>query len=107
MKVSNTKLLEKDLEESEYIVYTILRQVSQSGESRNIDCYIILKNKPYCISYDVAQILGYKQTKDGSIKVVGCGMDMGYHLVNSLSIALYCNEVYTQEGAYKLEQRWL
>lgn len=99
--------LKNELKGGKYLVYTILRHVSQSGMSRNIDCYVIANNTPYCMSYAIAQVLGMSQAKDGSIKVGGCGMDMGYHIVNSLSIALYCKGKYTHEGAYKLKHSWI
>ena len=99
--------LKKEIRQAQYQIYTILRHISQSGMSRDIDCYVIIKNTPYCISYDVAQILGMNRAKDGSIKISGCGMDMGYHIVNSLSIELYCKGKYTHEGAYKLKHRWI
>ena len=103
----DTKQIKGELKQAKYQVYTVLRHVSQSGMSRNIDCYVIIKNRPYCISFDVAVILGLGRAKDGSIRVSGCGMDMGYHIVNSLSIALYCKGKYTHEGAYKLKHSWI
>ena len=71
-------------------VYTVLRHVSRSGMSRVIDCYIIEDNTPHWLSYRVAKALGATfSDKPEGIKVGGCGMDMGFHLVNSLSAALF------------------
>ena len=67
-------------------LYTILRHCSKSGMSRNIS---VLTKDMREISYYVAVVLEYPRAKDGSIKVGGCGMDMGFHLIHSLSNALY------------------
>ena len=71
-------------------VYTVLRHVSRSGMSRVIDCYIINDNTPHWLSYRIAKALGWTfSNKPEGIKVGGCGMDMGFHIVNSLSGALF------------------
>lgn len=74
-------------------VYTILRHVSRSGMSRIIDCYIIVKNEPRWIGRLVADALDWTYTDKnrGGLRVGGCGMDMGYHVVSSLSYALHEN----------------
>jgi hypothetical protein len=87
-------------------VYTVLRHVSRSGMSRRIDCYKMTAEGPRYLSSYVADVLGYPEPKDG-IRVDGCGMDMGYHLVNSLSTALFCPNGYTHEGAYALKHAWI
>lgn len=75
-------------------VYTVLRHVSRSGMMRHIDVYAIKAdengetNKLY-LSYNVARALEYSTTEGGALKVGGCGMDMGYHIAHSLSMALY------------------
>lgn len=88
-------------------VYTLLRHVSKSGMMRRIDLYIIRDNEPRRISYLVADALGYKIGEKQGIVVSGCGMDMGYHLVNNLLQVLFCPEKYTHEGAYALKHEWL
>ena len=71
-------------------VYTVLRRVSRSGMSRVIDCYVINDNTPRWLSYRVAKALGWAfSDKPEGIKIDGCGMDMGFHIVNSLSGALF------------------
>jgi len=67
-------------------LFTILRHVSQSGMSRNIS---VLTKDMRDISYYVAVVLERPWAKDGSVKIGGCGMDMGFALVNSLSYKLY------------------
>jgi hypothetical protein len=67
--------------------------------SRQIDCYIIRDNKPVNISGFVADTLGWTRGNKG-IRVSGCGMDMGFHLVYSFAQALFKN-------GYALKQAWL
>lgn len=89
-------------------IYTVLRHVSKSGMSRRIDLYKMINGDPIFLSGDVAHLLGDKLHKDGGVVVNGCGMDMGFHLVHNLSIALFCDPgKYTHDGAYALKHRWL
>lgn len=91
-------------------VYTILRHVSASGMSRDISVVCIHPDEAGTgtrwishPNYAVSKVLGYRLvTKDGSdaIRVGGCGMDMGYHIVHSLSYALYGQD-------YALTHEWL
>lgn len=70
-------------------IYKILRDVSKSGITRRISFFIIKDNEPLLIDYEITQILkDYKIHKEGGVIVKGCGMDMGFHVVNSLEIAL-------------------
>lgn len=73
-------------------VYTILRDVSRSGMSRKISVLIQQKGCGFIHpNYAVAAVLGYKLNSgfNDSITLGGCGMDMGFHLVYSLSSALF------------------
>jgi hypothetical protein len=76
-------------------VYTVLKHVSSSGMLRHISlCIAVLDErtgKPVIedISWRVAQLLNYRRADNGGLKVSGAGMDMGYHLVNTLSYALH------------------
>lgn len=90
-------------------LYTVLRHVSASGMSRAIDVYQIIDNQPRCLTHLVAQILNYSQDKahDYALKVGGVGMDMGYHVIYSLSQALYCPDIYDHDKTYSLNQRWI
>jgi hypothetical protein len=73
-------------------VYTTLRHVSRSGMSRDIDLHIIEDNEPRWISGMAATACDWRRNKDGAVKVGGCGMDMGFHLVEGLSCTLYGRE---------------
>lgn len=107
-------------------VYTILRDVSRSGMSRRISVVAmahtftewdqqceeardgIISGKdlkecyPLHITSLVSQALGWriKTGFNDALVVSGCGMDMGYHVVSSLSYALYGT-------SGSLNQRWL
>ena len=71
-------------------VYTILRHVSRSGMTRYIDAMVYHDGRPYYLSYQANQVLEWGMSrKHEGVKVGGCGMDMGFHLVYSLSSALY------------------
>jgi hypothetical protein len=71
-------------------VYTVLRHVSRSGMSRDIDVYAMEDNEPRRITWSVAQATGIRyDRKAEALKVGGCGMDMGFHVVYNLSRALY------------------
>lgn len=72
-------------------VYTVLRHVSRSGMQRRIDLYAIIGGKPQWLSYHAAKACGWRvNTNDREgIVVGGCGMDMGFHLVYSLSHTLW------------------
>jgi hypothetical protein len=91
-----------------FTVYTILKHVSKSGMMRVIDVYIIRNNEPLRLSWSVAELIGatYDRKHEG-VKVGGCGMDMGFHIVNNLSMALFCPGKYEHDAAYKLNHRWI
>jgi len=83
-------------------VYTILRSVSRSGMTRHIDCYIIRDNKPYLISYEIAETLGRTIGRNTTTGIIshGCGMDMGFELVYAYAQAKF-------KDGHALQQRWL
>lgn len=88
-------------------VFTILRHVSKSGMTRAIGVVVPRKSPMggysiFYLDYMVATVLGYRQRAKGSegIIVHGCGQDMGFHLVHSLSTKLYGD-------GYKIQHRWL
>jgi hypothetical protein len=71
-------------------VQTILRHVSSSGMSRAISLIIVTDGEPFDISFWAARAMRDKiDERWGGIKVGGCGMDMGFHLVYSLSRTLW------------------
>lgn len=85
------------------VVGTILRHCSKSGMSRDISLYY----KDINITYYVAKVLGNKlRNSNGfnAVRVSGCGMDMGFYLVYSLSCALYGS---LNRGGYAVGHKWL
>ena len=70
-------------------VHCILRHVSRSGMMRHIDFYKLEDGSMRYLSGYIADLLDYKRTDQGSLKVSGCGMDMGFSVVYNLSSALY------------------
>lgn len=71
-------------------VHTILRHVSRSGMQRIIDPLVIKDGEHRYIRWQASQLIGAKMDRDrDGLKIGGCGMDMGFHLVYSLSHALY------------------
>jgi len=98
-------------------VHTILRHVSRSGMSRNIDLVISVDGDVRCISGIAALAINHKRAKDGSIVAGGCGMDMGFSLVYNLGYALWPhgtdephgtrNGEADYSGGYALKQRWI
>ena len=76
-------------------VYTTVRHVSSSGMSRRISIFVARKGEIVPITWDVARALGYSvkgragYVQDVGLTVGGCGMDMCFHIVNSLSYVLH------------------
>lgn len=82
-------------------VWTILTHVSKSGMSRTIKPVIIENNEPRFPVWHISRALGMPTDKRGeSLKIGGCGMDMGFALVYELAQTLYGN-------GYKLKQAWM
>ena len=113
-KISNT-LREEAREELRQLlagdrpqVLTLLRHVSRSGMSRDISLFIMdsdgdLRN----ITYTAAAALG-ESCKDrhghNVIRVHGCGMDMGFHIVYNLSSVLFAGQ---DRAGYVISHRWI
>jgi hypothetical protein len=88
-------------------IYTINRHTSSSGMSRDISLVYIKNNEPYHINYSASLALGDKLvSRNGHdcIRVNGCGMDMGFHLVYNLSSVLFAGQ---DRAGYVLSHRWL
>ena len=76
-------------------LHTVLRSVSRSGMSRVIDVYKLGCSNQGTIekswlSYWVAKAADFTfDQKADAIKVSGCGMDMGFHVVYNLGRTLW------------------
>ena len=80
-------------------VYTIIKHVARSGMSRDICPIAIVNSEPVYLGCSVAELIGWR-CDDQDVKVSGCGMDMGFHLVYTLAATLFSD-------GYALNQRWL
>jgi hypothetical protein len=82
-------------------VYTILEHVSASGMSRRIK-FLHVDGGDICrATYLVGLATGYKRSGNyDGLRVDGCGMDMGYHVVHSLGVLLHGD-------GYSLRHQWL
>ena len=106
-ELSKQTLLNDYISEDNLTIYTVLRSVSASGMTRHISLKMAQGSNIYDITYLVAQALGERVSdRNGynTIKVNGCGMDMGFHLVYNLSSVLFHGQ---ERAGYKLSQRWL
>lgn len=100
-------------------VYCILNHVSSSGMSRSISLAIGgAKGEIRKLDYLVARANGeHIDDKHGGLKVSGCGMDMGFHLVYNLGSMLWPNGTKKphgsrngapdRDGGYALKSTWL
>src|SRR5690242_7664671 len=70
-------------------VYTILRNVSRSGMSREIGIVLLEDGVDRHPNYMVGKALGYRVGKRDGLIVGGCGMDMGFHVVYHLARTLW------------------
>lgn len=106
-------------------VYTSVKSVAKSGMSRTMTLHVVQDGRICGITYSAAVALGEVQQNDSSIRVHGCGMDMGFEVVYRLSRRLFpdgfkprdagneygrngtsADEV-DKDGGYALKQRWL
>lgn len=90
-------------------VYTMIRSVSSSGMSRTMSLYIVKDNRLVNITYYAAHTLEWPLTdKNGSrvLRVGGCGMDMGFHTVYTLSRVLFAATMPDNAG-YAFKQEWI
>ena len=88
-------------------IYTILRRISADGMNRVIDMFFVENNQPIHIHFGTSRIFQKRyQTSNGfGYKVGGCGMDMGFHLVQSLSYTI-CRYLDHELDGYFFKQEW-
>lgn len=96
----------------------VLRHKGRSGMTRSISLCIVHEGEIFEISWLAARVLDNKIDRDnGGIKVSGCGMDMGFHLVYNLGRCLWPlgtekthswrNGKPDNDGGYALKSQWL
>lgn len=88
--------------------YTQVKSVAKSGMSRKMKFFAVEDGEIINVTWRVATVLGDSVQSDGTIRVSGCGMDMGFHMVYNLARTLY-RDFKTNGGdsGYALKQRWL
>ena len=109
---SRAFLLEVFSKQDRPTVFTILRHVSASGMSRDISLFTVHDGEILNITWHASKVSRAnsslrKRNGYNVVRVSGCGMDMGFHSVYSLSTALFCPNKYDHDSAHKLNQRWL
>jgi len=90
-------------------VYTVLRSVSSSGMSRTLSLKVASEGKILDLTYYAGTVLDWPIVEvNGSraLRVGGCGMDMGFHTVYTLSRALFREEGNTKDAGYLLNHAW-
>lgn len=94
-------------------IYCILRHASRSGMTRVIDLVKVGDDGEILrIGYNAAKAVGWPYDRErGGVRVSGCGMDMGFHVVYTLSHVLFFGDQTTAErgedAGYLLTHRWL
>ena len=88
-------------------LYTNLKSVSSSGMSRDMKVLAVVEGEIVDVTYYVGKLdIGTIKERNGQrvIRVGGCGMDMGFHVVYSVSAVLYG---YEERGAYTIRHEWI
>lgn len=99
-------------------IHTTVKHVSKSGMTRHISVRHLKATdnpeRPVNVSnydYHVARVLDLPEAPNyQGVKIGGCGMDMGFHLVYSLSRALFKDEPKGEgdrDHGYWIKQEWL
>ena len=95
-------------------IYTVLRSVAPSGMSRTMSLKVAKNGKIQDLTYYASVVLDYPLVEvNGSraLRVGGCGMDMGFHVVYSLARVLFRDKYEGQpeavDAGYSLSQAWL
>ena len=118
------KELIKLLNKAKRKVYCMVKHVSASGMSRDIDFYCFTHEKgkiiKHWLSYRIAGLLDYPfNDKRECVKVSGCGMDMGFSVVYNLGSYLFPkgdgktitgrngDKEPETDGGYLLKHEWL
>lgn len=89
------------------VAYVMNRRVSQSGMTRRMSIFVVIDGDVCDITHYAGAVIGWPVSDvDGyrTIRVDGCGMDMGFHLVYVLSATLYAGR---DRAGYVISHRWL
>jgi hypothetical protein len=75
-------------------VWAKVEHVSKSGMSRSIKLYVVVDGNIGDITWYVANALGKNRDRYWGITVKGCGMDMCYHLIDTVSHRIYGTDLH-------------
>ena len=78
-------------------IYTVIRHVSASGMQREISVKMIDAGRIIHLDYLVSTATGKKLGKHGGIVMKGCGMDMGFALVDGINHMFSPSKKFRQE----------
>ncbi len=110
-------------------IFTVLNHVTRSGMTRSIGAHHFtiseMDGQPlsHWLSWRIAAVCGFGwDEKREAVKVGGCGMDMGFHLIYTLGRVLYPDGFklashqngrngdtsrFDNDGGYAFQQCWL
>ena len=78
-------------------IYTVIRHISTSGMQREISVKMIDAGRIIHLDYLVSTATGRKLGKHGGIVMKGCGMDMGFALVDGINHMFSPSKKFRQE----------
>ncbi len=78
-------------------IYTVIRHVSASGMSREISVKMIDTGRIINLDWLVSNATGRKIGKHGGLIIKGCGMDMGFALVDGINHLFSPSKKFRQE----------
>lgn len=88
-------------------LYTSLKHVSSSGMSRDMKVLAAVDGEIIDVTWYAGKLdVGTIKERNGQrvLRVGGCGMDMGFHVVYTISAILYG---YEERGAYTIRHEWI
>lgn len=74
-------------------IYLCIKHVSRSGMQREISIYVHDGDSMQMLSWSTAVVLGWSMGKHDGVKVDGCGMNMGFHLVDCMVNRVFGRDV--------------
>lgn len=105
--IAKTYLLDVLSKQETPTLYTNLKHVSSSGMSRDMKVLTVSNGQIIDVTWYVGRLeVGTIKERNGQrvIRVGGCGMDMGFHVVYTVSAILYG---YEDRGAYTIRHEWI
>ncbi len=87
-------------------VFQLVRHVSKSGMSRDISTYVIQDGDLVCLDWAIGTLVGGLRRE--GVRIGGCGMDMGFALLDHVLHAAYHDLPYAERpNANHYSRTWL